>query len=309
MTLLFLLLACATPPVAPSEAPTPAPEIAAAPPPEPEPEPPALEPAELSLASHPEALAAQLVQVEETLRDPAHQGPVLHSWGHRQQVIYRALTRDPVLEASVMEALPEQWREVAALNIAATRDASGTVTRKRGTLPDWTIAPPTPAEALLRHYQEAEELHGVPWEILAGIHLVETRTGRLRGLSHVGARGPMQFMPATWKAYGEGDIDDDRDAILAAGKYLAAMGAAENVDKALWAYNHSDRYVRSVKAYAQVLARDPLAYRGYHGWEVWYRTTLGVVWLPVGYSEAAKIPVGPYCESHPERCPDKPVSP
>ena len=87
------------------------------------------------------------------------------------------------------------------------------------------------------------------------------------------------------------------------------MGAAESVDKALWAYNHSDRYVRSVKAYAQVLARDPLAYRGYHGWEVWYRTTLGVVWLPVGYSEAAKIPVGPYCESHPERCPDRPVSP
>jgi membrane-bound lytic murein transglycosylase B len=26
----------------------------------------------------------------------------------------------------------------------------------------------------------------------------------------------MQFMPATWDAYGEGDIDDPRDAILAA---------------------------------------------------------------------------------------------
>jgi hypothetical protein len=116
----------------------------------------------------------------------------------------------------------------------------------------------------------------------------------------------MQFMPATWSEYGDGDIDDDRDAILAAGRYLAASGAPDDVDRALWAYNHSDRYVRAVKGYARVLDTDPLAYRGYHGWEVWYRTTLGVVWLPVGYAEATKIPVGTYCTTHTARCPDAP---
>ena len=37
----------------------------------------------------------------------------------------------------------------------------------------------------------------------------------------------MQFMPATWKSYGRGgDIQDPRDAILAAGRFLAAAGAA-----------------------------------------------------------------------------------
>ena len=36
------------------------------------------------------------------------------------------------------------------------------------------------------------------------INLVETRFNRLRNNSSAGAQGPMQFMPATWRAYGLG---------------------------------------------------------------------------------------------------------
>jgi len=67
------------------------------------------------------------------------------------------------------------------------------------------VAPP-PADELLGHYRAAGDEFGVDWTYLAAIHLVETRMGRIRGTSTAGAHGPMQFMPATWDAYGEGDV-------------------------------------------------------------------------------------------------------
>ena len=40
----------------------------------------------------------------------------------------------------------------------------------------------------------------------------------------------MQFMPATWRAYGlGGDVHDPRDAILGAANYLRASGAARDL--------------------------------------------------------------------------------
>ena len=66
----------------------------------------------------------------------------------------------------------------------------------------------------------------MPWTYLAAIHLVETRMGRIRGASTAGARGPMQFLPSTWALYGAGgDINDPRDAILAAARLLRHHGA------------------------------------------------------------------------------------
>ncbi len=36
----------------------------------------------------------------------------------------------------------------------------------------------------------------MPWYYLAAINLIETRMGRIDGLSTAGAQGPMQFLPA-----------------------------------------------------------------------------------------------------------------
>ena len=44
-----------------------------------------------------------------------------------------------------------------------------------------------------------------------------------------------------------------------------------------------------------VMEKDPLAYRGYWGWQVYYRTTRGDIWLPPGYAQADAIPVDQYC--------------
>ena len=79
--------------------------------------------------------------------------------------------------------------------------------------------------------------------------------GRIRGTSTAGAKGPMQFLPSTWEAYGEGDIEDPDDAIMAAARYLANYGAPADMDRALFAYNHSDHYVRPSRSTRSSCAR------------------------------------------------------
>ena len=104
-----------------------------------------------------------------------------------------------------------------------------------------------PARTLLRYYRDAERRFGVDWEVLAAVNFVETGFNRLRSRSSAGAQGPMQFMPATWRAYGlGGDVHDPRDAIVGAANYLRASGAARDLRRALWRYNHSERYVDAV---------------------------------------------------------------
>ena len=59
----------------------------------------------------------------------------------------------------------------------------------------------------------------------------------------------MQFMPATWAAYGlGGDIADPRDAILGAANYLHANGAPGDETRALYRYNPSSHYVARDRA-------------------------------------------------------------
>ena len=102
------------------------------------------------------------------------------------------------------------------------------------------IVEPAPIEDLTRYYKDAEAEFGVPWYYLASIHLVETRMGRIRGVSVAGAQGPMQFMPGTWAAYGEGDVNSDRDAIRAAARYLKANRAPADMPMRV-RYNNSQR--------------------------------------------------------------------
>jgi len=95
--------------------------------------------------------------------------------------------------------------------------------------------------------------------ILAGIHDVETDFGRLvadgveSGENFAGAGGPMQFLQATWDAYGvdgNGDGEADRyepaDAIFGAANYLRKSGAPGDWYRAIFAYNHADWYVDKV---------------------------------------------------------------
>ncbi|MFF2752968.1 lytic transglycosylase domain-containing protein [Psychrobacillus sp. NPDC058041] len=134
-------------------------------------------------------------------------------------------------------------------------------------------------------YKKAAEKYGVPWTLLAAHHRVETKFSTMDPLiSPFGAEGHMQFMPCTfvgWShpscsglgkgnipeedkinpkiiaeyggygvdANGDGKADpfDMEDAIFSAANYLAASGAADGMlEKAIFNYNHSEKYVKDV---------------------------------------------------------------
>jgi hypothetical protein len=117
---------------------------------------------------------------------------------------------------------------------------------------------------LLPIYQAAGIEYGVRWEVLAAINEIETDYGRNLNVSSAGALGWMQFMPATWKGYGvdanhDGTKDpyNPVDAIFAAARYLKAAGAAQDINRAVFAYNHADWYVESVLMRARLIGGLP----------------------------------------------------
>jgi membrane-bound lytic murein transglycosylase B len=256
--------------------------------------------AQPSLPADPTQLADDLVADEQALRDPSIAEPGLLAAAHRQQAAYRAIGRHPEWDAITRPRIPPSLLDVYDRNVDARRQLIA-MTHPRGTLPAWRIDAPAPADELLGDYRNAESASGVGWNYLAAINLIETRLGSINGVSTAGAEGPMQFLPSTFAAYGDGgDIRSPGDSIMAAGRYLAANGFANDRDQAIRRYNHSDEYVRAVDQYAAVLAADPGAFAGYYRWDVYYSTTAGDVLLPIGYDEATPIPVGDYLATHPQ---------
>ena len=201
--------------------------------------------------------------------------PEVTLYALHQQRIHILLTSRPELASSVISRLP----------IELARDLRTTVRARRGlgklTPPvprsRFRTGPALPAGVLLDHYREARRRFGVGWPVLAAVNFVESAFGRLRNESVSGARGPMQFIPSTWEAYGMGgDVRDPHDAILGAANYLHASGAPGNYERALYSYNPSPAYVAAVLGYARQIRRDPRVYFGYHSWQVFVRTPSGV---------------------------------
>jgi murein DD-endopeptidase MepM/ murein hydrolase activator NlpD len=129
--------------------------------------------------------------------------------------------------------------------------------------PDWLTPPASPVvlsdNDLLGIWQRAGQAYAVPWNVLAAINKIESNFGRNMGPSSAGAVGWMQFMPSTWlrwgtDADGNGNADpwNPVDAIYSAARYLAASGAATDISRAVFAYNHADWYVNEVLQLAQV---------------------------------------------------------
>jgi hypothetical protein len=238
----------------------------------------------------PDATAAALTRIERGIRSDDRDPAKLRVLGWEQQLAYRQLSNHGDWIAPVLAALPADVRPWVQGNLDASSSLSSLTPPERS-LPDWTILPPPPAETLRAYYKEAETQSGIPWAYLASIHFLETRMGRIHGNSSAGAQGPMQFIPSSWRAYGTGgDVNDNRDAILAAGRYLRAAGGPADMDKAIFAYNHDSGYVTAVKAYAQSMLADSRAYDGYYHWQVYYSMEAGTVLLPEGYT--ANGPIG-----------------
>ena len=109
-------------------------------------------------------------------------------------------------------------------------------------------------------YEEAGARFGLDWPVLAAVGKVETNHGRnANGCApnSAGARGPMQFLPATFAHAAElagitdPDICDPADAIPAAAAYLKSNGAPDDWQRALYRYNPVDWYPPLVLSWAQ----------------------------------------------------------
>jgi hypothetical protein len=252
------------------------------------------------LAADPAQLADDLVADEQVLHDPSAPEAALAQAARRHQAAYRAIGHHPAWDEVTRTRIPASMLGVYDLNVDARRQL-GMLAHATDTVPAWRIEAPAPAEELLNDYREAESASGVGWNYLAAINLIETRFGRINGVSTAGAQGPMQFMPSTFTAYGEGgDINSPRDSIMAAGRMLAANGFASDRDNAIYRYNNANAYVQAVNDYAAVLAADPAAFTGYYRWEVYYPTTVGDVLLPIGFVATEPIPAGEYLATHPQ---------
>jgi hypothetical protein len=234
--------------------------------------------------------ASRITDIERALRNARTPKADLPKLGWEQDLIYQTLQRNQQWRDRVLANVPPGVARVVAAKVGGNRSISSLV-EPPATLPTaWRIVAPPPAEELMRYYREAEAASGIPWQYLAAINLVETRMGRIVGDSTAGAQGPMQFVPSSWEAFGEGgDVRDHRDAILAAGRYLDAAGGPENMSAALFAYNHSRSYVDAVMRYASLMVENERAYLGYHQWQVRYRTVDGLYLLPEGYPKSRAV--------------------
>jgi cell wall-associated NlpC family hydrolase len=147
-----------------------------------------------------------------------------------------------------------------ALAITAASDGLSLSAPTRSAIAD------IPADYLLL-YQQAGLAFDIPWEVVAAIGKVECDHGRdpdpacwkEGATNRAGAGGPMQFIATTWARYGidadqDGKADrwDPADAVISAANYLAAVGAPEQLEQAIYAYNHSRSYVQKVLAWAQL---------------------------------------------------------
>lgn len=200
-------------------------------------------------------------RTDDALTDADRPPTAVSRYATYESRIIDVLASDRRLATEVLPKISAVHARRIAPEVRARRDLRAlhrTSQRRPGPPPKIRIGPPRPAAELLRHYGDAQRRFGVGWHVLAAVNYVETKFGRYRNESISGARGPMQFMPATWRQYGlGGDVRDPRDAIMGAANYLRASGAPGNTRRALYAYNPSDLYVRTVTMYADRIRTDP----------------------------------------------------
>ena len=227
-------------------------------------------------------LATEIDRAQGSIDDPSTSPADLRQAARSEQLAFLQLAERRQLRGATLARLSPSARSAATAALRAAVALARIVPRERR-FPRWRIIAPPPPERLLRYFEAAGARYRLRWQYLAAVELVETRMGRIRGLSPAGAQGPMQFLPATWAEYGRGNINSQHDSVLAAARFLAANGARRDIGGALFHYNPSRSYVTAVESYAREMRRNRRAFYGYYNWQVLYRTTRGTFVLPLGY--------------------------
>ena len=259
----------------------------------------------VGLATDPVGLARQLTIALHVVLDDASSPDAVVDAGRRQQFVIRRLAANPDWQAPMLAAMPDNDLRTIARNDLEAINAPGNAALAKpvpplDTVPAWRIREPRPVDELLGYYREAHAATGIEWFYLAAINLVETRMGRIVGLSPSGAVGPMQFLPTTWAACCQGDPADDHDAIRGAATYLVRRGGPADMTRAILGYNPNDAYLAMITRYAENLRTHPALYSGYHAWQVFVTTTSGPLRLPPGYEQPEPALAIDYIAAHPD---------
>jgi hypothetical protein len=242
----------------------------------------------------PAGLADRLTRTTRSLRhaiDDWRSSGGTGEWPPPRSVVLFALDEQRIYQ--ILARIGERRRQATIHRLAprirpAARDATFAAMRLADGLAGVVVKEPTemrtraplPADVLRGYYERASRRFDVPWTLLAAVHFLETKFGRVVSSSWAGAQGPMQFLPSTWEAFGMGgDIHDTRDAILGAANYLSATGSPADDRAALWAYNPVDYYGDAILAYDRLMRRDVRAYYSLYNWQVFVRAPAGLVQL------------------------------
>ena len=184
-----------------------------------------------------------------------------------RQLVIRTIARNAKEAAAVARLAPAERDD-----IAARRDLDKLSAGSAPQVGGVTVGAAPAARRLLSFYREAQRRFGIRWQLLAAINFVESDFGRARTTAKADAQGPMQFEPATWRAYGMGgDVYSAHAAILAAANLLAANGGRTNERAALGHYNLSPLYWDAVLHFARRMAVVPSAFREYYAWKLYLR--------------------------------------
>ena len=205
----------------------------------------------------PAELAAQLVRANAALH--VH---VTARDARTEQLIELRLSSHPTLSRAVIKLLPSRLARDITDDVLAHRELTTLKPSHPG--PPIKLGPALAAAKLRAYYGEGQRRSGIAWQVLAAVNFVESDFGRLREPSASGALGPMQFLPATWAAYGRGNVHDPHAAILAAARFLHAAGGTHDEHGALYHYNPSLRYVDAIERYAGRIRRDRVAFLVYY---------------------------------------------
>jgi membrane-bound lytic murein transglycosylase B len=230
------------------------------------------------------ALAARVVATEQALagavdawnraRSPSRE---LTLWALYEQRLVIVLTERARTADAVLARLPPSLARRLRNELIARRELRRLSTPRP--LSAFRTGPAAPADRLRAYYAEAQRRFHVGWHVLAAVNFVESAFNKLRSASTAGAQGPMQFIPATWRAYGlGGDVHDPHDAILGAANYLHANGARD-YRRALFHDNPSPSYVDAVLRYARRIRADGRAFAELYSRQVFVRTPRGLVRL------------------------------
>jgi hypothetical protein len=154
-------------------------------------------------------------------------------------------------------------------NVSKVLGPSGRIEVLRSQLPVASVPSGTQPTSYIELFKAsaAQYCPGLSWTVLAAIGQIESADGTNMGPSTAGALGPMQFMPATWAAWGiDGfgqtgapDVMNPYDAVPSAARLLCADGAAAggtSLSHAIFDYNHANWYVNEVLALAAQYAAD-----------------------------------------------------